>query len=76
MIVTLDIDSFPKVLARIFAGEATVMERMRLGCTFTDSNDRRIDGGEDIACGREGAPMTVLNNSLLIHCNPRVASDE
>ncbi|KZT33451.1 ATP-NAD kinase [Sistotremastrum suecicum HHB10207 ss-3] len=38
------IDSFPKVLARIFAGEATTMERMRLGCTFLDAEEQRTDG--------------------------------
>jgi NAD kinase len=52
---TTDIDSFPKVLARIYEGRATIMERMRLACTFLDAEDRRVDDcGQLAECGEEG----------------------
>jgi NAD kinase len=52
---TLDIDSFPKVLKRLYEGKATVMERMRLACTFLDEREKRVSDWETQAeCGDEG----------------------
>jgi len=58
------IDSFPKVLARIYEGRATIMERMRLACTFLDADDRRVDDcGQLAECGEEG--WQVMNEVTL-----------
>lgn len=42
----VDIDDFAKALETVFEGKATILNRMRLSCTFYDKNSEKI-GTED-----------------------------
>lgn len=43
-----DIDDFAKGLEAVFHGKATLLNRMRLSCTFYDKDARKMD--DDGAC--------------------------
>lgn len=43
---TTDIDDFAKALHSVYTGKATILNRMRLACTFYDK-DRKKTGGDD-----------------------------
>ena len=40
----IDIDDFAKGLEAVFHGKATLLNRMRLSCTFYDKDDKKMDG--------------------------------
>lgn len=42
-----DIDDFAKALETVFEGKATILDRMRLSCTFYDNESRKI-GTDDV----------------------------
>jgi hypothetical protein len=46
-----DIDDFAKALDSVFRGKATILNRMRLACSFYDINAKKIgdDGGSHSA---------------------------
>ena len=43
-----DIDDFAKGLEAVFHGKATLLNRMRLSCTFYDKDEKKMDN--DGAC--------------------------
>lgn len=57
-----DIDDFVKGLEAVFHGKATLLNRMRLSCTFFDKDARKMDN--DGTC-RECLPPAT--NSHHIH---------
>jgi NADH kinase len=42
-----DIDDFAKALETVFEGKATILDRMRLSCTFHDQQSEKI-GTDDV----------------------------
>lgn len=67
--ITPDIDDFAKALESVFQGKATVLNRMRLACTFYDKDLKKIGNEGDGACIlRRG-----VHTSISFH---RLASDE
>jgi hypothetical protein len=71
----LDIDDFAKALETVFQGTATILDRMRLSCTFYDHESGKTetdDVGQSIYCLAR-LPITVLN---LSQWNNSMAGDE
>jgi NADH kinase len=52
--IILDIDTFPQALEEVFTGKASILERMRISCTF-----HRQDGSEIGGCGEIGIPLSI-----------------
>lgn len=55
----LDIDDFAPALESAFTGKATVLYRMRLSCTFHDSDGNRIGKAND---GESVDRLRLINN--------------
>jgi NADH kinase len=51
-----DIDDFVKGLEAVFQGKATILNRMRLSCTFYDKEHKEIGSADD---GRENRTAGV-----------------
>jgi len=51
-----DIDDFVKGLEAVFQGRATILDRMRLSCTFYDKERKEIGSAND---GQECNPANV-----------------
>jgi hypothetical protein len=54
----LDIDDFAKALDILFQGKATILNRMRLACSFYDGDLKKI--------GEEGDGELVIFTSLFV----------
>jgi hypothetical protein len=65
-----DIDDFAKALESVFQGKATILDRMRLACSFYDSDLKKL--------GKEGDGMIIqLSLSQQVYRSlRRLASDE
>lgn len=44
---TTDIDDFAKGLEAVFQGKATILNRMRLSCTFYDKERKKMGSADD-----------------------------
>jgi NADH kinase len=53
---TTDIDDFVKGLEAVFQGKATILNRMRLSCTFYDNERKEIGSADD---GQKSSTATV-----------------
>lgn len=65
----IDIDDFAKGLEAVFHGKTTLLNRMRLSCTFYDKDDKKMD--DDGACSHSSA-----SNERLLHPSFRMAGHE
>lgn len=53
-----DIDDFAKGLEAVFQGKATILNRMRLSCTFFDKEHNEIGSADD---GLDGNTASVYS---------------
>lgn len=68
--ILLDIDDFAKALESAFDGKATILNRMRLACTFYNQDLAKKGDDED------GASVTTLQLICITQKSVRLASHE
>lgn len=59
-LLPFDIDTFPEAIEEVFEGKASILERMRISCTFY-----RQDGSEIDRCGAQGIYFYCTLASLI-----------
>lgn len=56
-----DIDDFAKGLEAVFHGKATILNRMRLSCTFYDKDTKAMDND---GAYHEYSPITLITSII------------
>ncbi|KAG9024147.1 NADH kinase pos5, partial [Serendipita sp. 407] len=68
-LLPFNIDTFPRALDEVFSGNGTILERMRIACTFHRQDGSEIEGRGELGTGWQVMNEVTLHRGRSPHLN-------